>query len=306
MGNESRAIALLALALAFGLFSCSDAAKGKTPAGSEAGKDRAAANAAGAAPSARGPEAPSVGDEVSIPALGLEHDDLVIAYRHAHHAYLDAYGFDTEVFRFRKNGIGTLRAVAVSKRLPDGEETVAAYDFLHVDGTVTLRPLFEGQNSAECILKPEAKALVARGKDFIFSYSAPEPGLLRIEHRHGARTYVEEWRKAEGGSCLVSDSGGEGAKGRFEGDWPRPLRYIERPDTDPSGGSDTAFEFFDLDKELRFRSESAEPIGEGLFLNLAAAIPKGPDLEAVALLDITLGEERRITPLLARCYFGSE
>ena len=251
-------------------------------------------------------DAPKIGEAIVIPAIRLEGADFFLAYRHTHHAYLDAYGFDTEVFRFRDNKNGTIKSVSVSKLQMDGETATDYQDFFHKDDRVTVKSNFAEKGGSDCVIVPEGENLVATGKDFAFSYSTPESGVLRIERRYGERVYVEEWRKAGGGQSIISDSKGEGAKGRFEGDWPRPRRYIERPNDDPSGGADSEFAFFDIENGLEFRADSVEPQGEGLLSNFAAAFPQGPSLEAVALLDIALGEDRRITPLLARLYLGAK
>ncbi len=249
------------------------------------------------------PVPPAVGEGIAVPPVELGNDDVVIMYKHDHHAYLEVYGFDTEVFRFRKNAEGKLRDVSVGKRLMDGEVAMDGIEFLHMEAGIKLRSVFHGKGESDCLIEGSGHSLKAVGKDFSYSYFAPDGQGMRIERRHGQRVYVEEWNR--GGDCLVSDTKGPGATGRFEGAWPRPGRYIERPADDPSGGGDTEYEFFDIEGGIKFRSSSAEPLGEGAVLNLGKAFPNGLDLETVAILDIVLGEGRRITPLLARIYLGA-
>lgn len=221
----------LAAALAAAPCSCSKADRGSPAAPSPTG-GRAAA-AAPAAP--RQAEAPSIGEALTIPAIELGKDDFLVAYKHGHHAYLSTRGYDTEVFRFRLNLSGTIRQGSAAKLLPDGETLVDAFDFLHTNDTVALRSSFAAGGGSDCDIRPEGGALVARGKGFSVSYSAPEPGRLRIERRNGERIRVEEWSRS---GSVLSDTMDAGAKGRFEGDWPRPRRYLERPEEDPSGASD--------------------------------------------------------------------
>ena len=300
MMQNGRAIALaLAAALAAALGSCSKAERGGS------GPARTGPREASAAPAAapRQGESPAVGEELTIPAIRLGKDDFLVAYKHGHHAYLSTRGYDTEVFRFRLNLSGTIRQGSAAKLLQDGETLVDAFDFLHTNDTVALRSSFAAGGGSDCDIRPEGGALVARGKGFSVSYSAPEPGRLRIERRNGERIRVEEWSRS---GSVLSDTMDAGAKGRFEGDWPRPRRYLERPEEDPSGASDLECSFFDLEGSVKFRADAVEPLGEGLVMNFAAAFPQGPSLEALAILELVLGEERRITPLLARLYLGPD
>lgn len=288
---------LIAAAACLAAAACTKPARDASPARSEAAETVPAP-----VPEPKEGRLPELGEAIEVPALKLGDDQLLLAYRHTGFAYLDANGFDTEVYRFRKNPSGTLKSVSVAKVLMDGETLTDAVDFLHTDRAVTLRSSFQGRGVGDCVLEPEGTALVARGADFIFSYAAPEGGGLRIERRYGTRVYIEEWGRD--GASTVSDTMEGGAKGHFEGGWPLPKLYLERPDKDPSGATDVRFDFFDTEKGIKFRADSVVPLGEGFLMGFESAFPQGLPLEALALLDISLGAERRITPLLVRLYFG--
>jgi hypothetical protein len=246
---------------------------------------------------------PEVGDATVIPAIELAGADFFIAYRHTHHAYVDTYGYDTEVIRFwESQPEGALRSARIAQRKMDGEYDIDIIDFARSEGRITVLSKRSSLGWSECVLSSASGTLVAKGKDFTFTYSAPAGKGLRIERRYGERRYIEEWKPD--GAAIITDTEGRGAKGRFEGAWPLPSRYIEGSESDPSGGSDTEYSFFDVEGGVKFRADSAEPLGECFVADLAKGRPEGISLEDIALIDIILGTDRRVTPLLARMYLG--
>jgi len=248
---------------------------------------------------------PQVGDRIVIPAVELAGADFLVAYRHGHHAYVATNGYDTDVIRFwDQRPDGALRDARIARRMMDGEYDVDIIGIARASGEARIVSDRSTLGWSECVLSFAGGTLVAKGKDFSFSYSASAGKGLRIERRFGERVYVEEWGRD--GSSAISDSAGGGSKGCFEGPWPRPDRYVERPDSDPSGESDTVYSFFDVEGGIKFRAESAEPLGECLVAGLGRSRPEGISLEDLALMDLVLGLDRRITPLLARLYLGGQ
>jgi len=246
---------------------------------------------------------PGVGDRLIVPELVLDGDHLLIAYRHTVIGYESAYGFDTHVYRFRKNADGSLSNLAVTKRLMGGEELVDSREFPHVDERVSVQAFSGGEPKTFYTLILEGEALLAEGGGRRFRYYRDGQGALHIDRSFGQRSYTEVWRRD--GSSIV-DSRGPSVVGRFEGEWPKPKRYVARPDNDPSGGSDLEFDFFETGGRIKVAANGPEPIAELLVLDSGSSAFSSLDLETLALIDLCFEGDGTVTPLLARAFLASD
>jgi len=278
------------------------------PAATPAPAAKASAIPAGAleAKLAEGPSrsaVPEVGGEIVEPAVRLEGASFLVAYRHAHHAYVETYGYDTDVIRFWDAVDGrSLRGARIAQRKIDGEYDVDRMEFVRSEGAVSVKSDRSSLGWSECSLASSGVDVVVTSKDFTVAYSAPAGKGLRIERRHGDRVVVEEWTRD---GVAIADTALDGdAKGLFSAEWPRPSRYLERPEANPEGDDDTEFRFFDVEGGVKLSSEAAEPLSECLVAGLERIRSDGLSLEDIALIELALGEERRITPFLARAFLS--
>jgi len=239
-------------------------------------------------------------------APGLEGASFMIVYRHTYHAFLGNRGYDTEVFRFRTGAGGAIEQCRITRLMPEGEVAAGSIECARSGGRIAVKPGKGIEDTIGMELAAEGSALVARGEDLVFSYSPAGSSGFRLERRLGERVYSETWtRSGDKVTSLVEDTFDGGAKGHFEGAWPRPRFYIERPDKEPAGGADLEYTFYDTKAGPEFRAEGVESICEVLAVGLDAAFPSGLSLEALALIDICLGgDSRRLTPFFARGRLG--
>jgi hypothetical protein len=254
---------------------------------------------------------PKIAAEIVFPSIERKGTELLVAYRHTGHAFLDVYGYDTVILRFAASSGGRFSGVKIYRRMMEGEALAKSYRFIRRDDDIDIVSDIGKDKDVVRSLSRRGSALTMSPEEGLrFSYGHGESGTLGFERESGFGLFVEEWSPAGGGTVHRSRNGTEIAGGRFEKRSSTEDRYIERLLDDPNGAEDVTMTIQTKGEETRIRTEGIEPLNECLVLGLAAWLSKDAFLENTALIDLSVGlatdfvNNPGLRPLFARSFFS--
>jgi hypothetical protein len=222
---------------------------------------------------------------------------LVIMYRSTFHGFLEAQGYDTLVYRFTALPGGWLTGVSVFERRIEGDREVATYVFSRpgnmtmVTGTAYGEPVTLGE------IRNTENGLRVEGDGDGRIYRLQPDGVLKIRRDRGGEEEV--WRASRSDGAPGADLSGW-AKGTFA--FPDLVRsvYAERRFAADDSSEDTTYSIrHDEEDRYRVSVDGVEPVCEAVAANLGEFLSGVRALEDFALIELVLGPERNLRPLLA-------
>lgn len=244
--------------------------------------------------------APRVEQALVIPAVQKGAEGLLVVYRHSQFGYAEIYGFDTFIYRFLFLPGGWLDTVTVYERRLEGEKMKARYSFAYVgDEVIVTESSPEGaREKARVFLGPRETRLEGSQGRFVFR---EEQGNLFVESFGGARR--EKYALSGGAGtmlCSISKVGAAEAEGRYDIPEKGRVVYVEKQLKDSSGAAATTISLWrSQEGEYRFRTEGVVPLNEVYAVGLLDAFAGEKGLQNMTLVDLVLGPEQNIRPVLA-------
>ncbi len=242
-------------------------------------------------------DAPRPEAAASLPAIRGGADEALLVYRFTDHRFLQAYGYDTLVYRFLTLPGGWISGAIVSERGLGGEKDVAAWNFPRAGSTTYLHEKpFTQSSGASPMDAPRRAALDIKD------------GIARLDERGVIRSYS---RQADGSLRVWGAEPGDppgSVSGYTIADWSRgeyapggrnPVTYKAPVDGDAEGqASLEASVWAEKEGVLRYRVEGIEAICEVYASGLVPIMKGERGLENLAIIEAVTGTAKPLRPLL--------
>jgi len=245
--------------------------------------------------------APTVEAQLVLPAVERGKAGLLIAYRDTRFGFADSEGFDTLIYRVSLSPNGWLDGASVYERRIDGEKGRASYTFSYAGESIIVAQTREGASMEIAKVAVIPRKVEVRGT--VERIVAREAGggisFASMSGDYQERFLVPGYRK-EGTKLLVSRNGVVEAEGRFDFSKKGRVVFMERNVRDLTGAEETTISLWiDENGDYRFRTEGVAPVNEVYASGLEKALSGDQGFLNLVLLDIVLGRERNIRPILA-------
>ena len=263
-------------------------------------------NASGVTPAqAPATGAPETEARIIIPGIEKRRGEVLIVYRHTQYGFMESYGFDTIVYRFFLLPGGWIDGAAVYERRMEGERLVANWEFSHAGDFVHVSRSSAGESAEFASIRLGEERLELGGaRQGIVSRGSG--GSIRIASVTG--DYLEEYRvsgKGGGIESAISRAGEVETAGRSEASAKARLVFTERRTGDENGAEDRTVSLWREGKDdYRFRTESVIPVNEVFTSGLEEALGGDKGMQNFVLVDLVLGRERNMRPVLAYALFS--
>lgn len=232
----------------------------------------------------------------SLPEIRGRADEALLVYRFTDHRFMEAYGYDTLVYRFLTSPGGWISGAVVSERGLGGEKDVAAWNFPRAGDTTYLQERqFMRSAATGSGTVPRSASLVTGN------------GSARLTEGETVRTYLRRDGKAlEVHGSEPGDEPGS-ISGYHVADWAEgSYRYPSRgvaayraPLAEAPEGPDMleATVWSEKDGVFRYRADGIEPICEVYASGLPAVLAGERAIENIAIMETVTGTAKPLRPL---------
>jgi len=254
---------------------------------------------------ASAPDAPAAEASIVLPGIERRVGEVLIVYRHTQFGFMETHGFDTVVHRFSLLPGGWIDGAAVYERRMEGERLVANYGFSHAGDYIYVSRSSAGESAEFASIRLGAGGLELGGARQSLVSRGPDGGI-RISSLTGE--YLEEYRAAGKGGGIeyaISRAGVVESTGRSEIPAQGRLVFTDRRTGDEHGAEDRTVSLWREGKDdYRFRTESVIPVNEVFASGLEEALGGEKGMQNFVLVDLVLGRERNMRPVLAYALFS--
>lgn len=236
----------------------------------------------------------------ALPKPSAQGAAAIIVYRHAHPAFADSYGYDTEILRFHTGAGAAIERIERSALVEEKERPLDSYSLERNGKFVRLSGGDERPRSALYETGPLSVSVERDGRRS--TYIRPAPGIARVDRDGGARDY-EAWSLAGSPHFAETRAGVVTRRGQFYPIGDASWRFAEDVEGDTDKAESTVADAFADEGVILLRVDGVEAVQESS-LRLGGA-GTAALLEYWALAECLLGERSYLAPLFARLAMDS-
>ncbi len=242
---------------------------------------------------------PEVEAAIEIPAIKRTTENVLLVYKYSVSGFSDAHNYDTLIFSFFGMPLGALTNVVVSERRMYEERAVERYVFARTGDDIKVISEKSGRFEEIGTLRPIANGVGLFSMDTLRMKYLLENGAVTLRSGTPGAFLSEEWETADEAACRKTLGTSVLAVGGYSAQENGRILYTERRLDDIEGieAVDTAFR---VDGDIvRISSGGVEPICDVFSDGLVSSLSNHFAVENFALIDIVLGRDCRLTPVLA-------
>ncbi|HPB07208.1 MAG TPA: hypothetical protein PK905_01960 [Rectinema sp.] len=234
----------------------------------------------------------------NLPEIKKQNENILIVYKHTGPGYMEAYGFDTYIFRLLTDGSGQIVGGTSYQRTLGGEKEFAQYNASVSGDTISLAASSAEKKPWSYTIKTKGNRIEISGAhnvvvtlDKSLVFSSPDGTYKEIYSSDPSEERLpSEIRKAD--AILEKGFWAYPEKGKAVYNQTKP------EDTENIEGFQITLWYQDKG-DYRFATEGPEPLNEVYASGLAEALAGDHGLINAVMLDLMLGESSYMRPIYA-------